>query len=37
VAEAALFVVERVTRTDAGPVTFVRLLHAPGYRMTTAI
>lgn len=33
----ALFVVERVTRTDAGPVTFVRLLHAPGYRMTTAI
>lgn len=34
---AALFVVERVTRTDAGPVTFVRLLHAPGYRMTTAI
>lgn len=36
-AEAALFVVERVTRTEAGPVTFVRLLHAPGYRMTTAI
>lgn len=35
--DAALFVVERVTRTDAGPVTFVRLLHAPGYRMTTAI
>jgi GntR family histidine utilization transcriptional repressor len=36
-AEAALFVVERVTRTATGPVTFVRLLHAPGYRMTTAI
>jgi GntR family histidine utilization transcriptional repressor len=36
-AQAALFVVERVTRTTAGPVTHVRLLHAPGYRMTTAI
>lgn len=36
-AGAALFVVERVTRTAAGPVTFVRLLHAPGYRMTTAM
>jgi GntR family transcriptional regulator, histidine utilization repressor len=35
--DAALFVVERVTRTEAGPVTFVRLLHAPGYRMKTAI
>lgn len=34
---AALFAVERVTRTGAGPVTFVRLLHAPGYRMRTAL
>ncbi len=34
---AALFVVERVTRTEAGPVTWVRLLHAPGYLMRTTI
>lgn len=34
---AALFVTERVTRTDAGPVTFVRLWHAPGYRMVSAL
>jgi GntR family histidine utilization transcriptional repressor len=32
---AALFSVERETRTAAGPVTLVRLLHAPGYRMRT--
>jgi hypothetical protein len=34
---AALFAVERVTRTEAAPVTWVRLLHAPGYRMRTVI
>ena len=32
---AALFVTERDTRTDAGPVTWVRLAHAPGWRMRT--
>ena len=32
---AALFVTERVTRTDVGPVTWVRLAHAPGWRMRT--
>jgi GntR family histidine utilization transcriptional repressor len=32
---AALFSVERVTRTDAGPVTCVELRHAPGYRLRT--
>lgn len=30
---AALFCVERVTRAGGLPVTWVRLLHAPGYRM----
>jgi GntR family histidine utilization transcriptional repressor len=34
---AALFSVERVTRTEAGPVTFVELRHAPGYRLRTVI
>ncbi len=34
---AALFVTERVTRTDAGPVTWVRLAHAPGWRMRTVL
>ena len=34
---AALFVTERVTRTDAGPVTWVRLAHAPGWRMRTLL
>jgi GntR family transcriptional regulator, histidine utilization repressor len=34
---AALFVAERVTRTDAGPITWVRLVHVPGYRMRLAI
>ncbi|MGC5198545.1 GntR family transcriptional regulator, partial [Aphanothece microscopica] len=29
----ALFVAERSTRTDTAPVTWVRLSHAPGYRM----
>ena len=36
-AGAALFVTERVTRTDAGPVTWVRLAHAPGWRMRTQL
>ncbi len=34
---AALFVTERVTRTDAGPVTWVRLAHAPGWRMRSVL
>jgi GntR family histidine utilization transcriptional repressor len=34
---AALFVTERVTRTDAGPVTWVRLAHAPGWRMRSLL
>ncbi|MGQ0566251.1 MAG: GntR family transcriptional regulator [Gemmobacter sp.] len=34
---AALFVTERVTRTAAGPVTWVRLAHAPGWRMRTTL
>lgn len=34
---AALFVTERVTRTDAGPVTWVRLAHAPGWRVRTVL
>jgi len=34
---AALFVTERVTRTNAGPVTWVRLAHAPGWRMRTVL
>lgn len=34
---AALFAVERVTRTEAAPVTWVRLLHAPGYVLRTVI
>ena len=34
---AALFVTERVTRTDAGPVTWVRLAHAPGWRMRSSL
>lgn len=33
----ALFVTERVTRVEAGPVTWVRLAHAPGWRMRTAL
>lgn len=33
----ALFSVERVTRTEAGPVTCVELRHAPGYRLRTLI
>lgn len=34
---AALFVTERTTYTDREPITFVRLAHAPGYRMRTAL
>lgn len=34
---AALFTVERTTWAGATPITAVRLVYAPGYRMTTAI
>lgn len=34
---AALFITERATWTADAPVTLVRLAHAPGYRMQTAI
>lgn len=34
---AALFITERVTRTEAQPVTSVRLAHAPGYRLVTSL
>ena len=34
---AALFSIERVTRNDSGPITFVRLIYGPGYRMRTAL
>ncbi len=34
---AALFVTERGTRTEAASVTFVRLAHAPGYRMRSVL
>jgi GntR family histidine utilization transcriptional repressor len=34
---AALFVTGRVTRTETAPVTWVRLAHAPGYRMVTRL
>ncbi len=33
----AVFVTERLTRTEAHPVTWVRLCHAPGYRLATAL
>jgi GntR family histidine utilization transcriptional repressor len=33
----ALFITERATRTEAHPVTWVRLDHAPGYRLVTAL
>lgn len=36
-AGAALFVAERVTRTEGQPITWVRLFHAPGYRMRLVI
>ena len=34
---AALFVTERCTWSDAGPITWVRLAHAPGYRLQTLL
>lgn len=34
---AALFVTERATRGPEGPITFVRLAHAPGYRLQTEV
>lgn len=34
---AALFVIERMTWTDAAAVTLVRLAHAPGYRLHTTV
>lgn len=30
---AALFLCERVTEAEGRPITSVRLLHAPGYRL----
>ncbi len=33
----ALFITERMTRTEAAPITSVRLSHAPGYRLVTAL
>lgn len=34
---SALFVLERITRANAQPVTFVTLSYAPGYRMQMAL
>lgn len=34
---AALFVTERTTFTTESAITFVRLIHAPGYRMVTMV
>lgn len=34
---AALFVTERITRGPEAPITFVRLAHAPGYRLRTGV
>ncbi|MEM7508214.1 MAG: GntR family transcriptional regulator [Pseudomonadota bacterium] len=36
-ADAALFMVERTTWQGVQPITYVRLLYAPGYRMKTVI
>jgi GntR family histidine utilization transcriptional repressor len=36
-AGAAVFVTERTTWTDATPITAVRLIHAPGYRLHTTL
>ncbi len=33
----ALFITERSTWGEAAPITFVRLAHAPGYRLHTAV
>jgi GntR family histidine utilization transcriptional repressor len=32
-----VFVTERVTWTAEAPITFVRLLHGPGYRLRTVV
>jgi len=34
---AALFITERMTWTAESPITFVRLAHAPGYRVQTLV
>jgi GntR family transcriptional regulator, histidine utilization repressor len=36
-AAAALFITERTTWTPQAPITFVRLTHAPGYRVQTMV
>ena len=36
-AGAPVFVTERVTWTAEAPITFVRLLHGPGYRLRTVV
>lgn len=36
-AHAALFITERTTWTADAPITFVRLAHAPGYRVQTLV
>ena len=36
-ATAALFIAERTTWTPDAPITFVRLTHAPGYRVQTMV
>jgi GntR family histidine utilization transcriptional repressor len=33
----ALFITERTTWTAEAPITFVRLAHAPGYRVQTMV
>ncbi len=35
--DAALFTIERTTRSDERPITFVRLTYAPGYRMDATL
>jgi len=35
--DAALFITERTTWTAEAPITYVRLAHAPGYRMQTMV
>ena len=36
-AGAAVFVTERTTFAADAPITFVRLVHAPGYRLQTMV
>lgn len=36
-AQAALFITERTTWTPDAPITYVRLAHAPGYRVQTLV